>query len=262
MFSYNQLWEPLFVAEEETLRLGLGPLNIWIHRGTNEWHIAHENVLNEEDRCILDRSQDFPSRTDWTRWIIDHQIETIQLCPKLPDRPLIVRPEMPMCLMPKESVLFFVGIPIWLSIFFGKQSHRATEIPTMRLSNSWFGSVTAGELCYALKTTAKLHLEDLLPHPHRVIFPLEIRNSSTEKLNFERLCLHMKTLNIYQGQSRMWTNRGRVVYRGEEKWSRVVYARNAPKFDQAKLLLSEASENLPRGVLLQTFDNLKQLADF
>ena len=128
----------------------------------------------------------------------------------------------------------------------------------MTLSNLWFGPVTEGELCYAMKTTAKLHQQDLVPSAQRAVFPLEVRNASQEKLNFERLCLRPQFLNIFQGETRLWTSKGRVSYRGEDNWSRIVYSNQAPEFDHAALMLGKAREAMQRGALLKTFDTLKQ----
>ncbi len=113
MFDNQQLWKPHAIKPDETLDLSLGSLHLWIHRGTQEWHIAHETEPKSEDRCSVAISDaPFDPERVWTRWILDGHIESIHLKPQLPDRPLIVRPEMPMCLMPKQSVQFFVGIPI------------------------------------------------------------------------------------------------------------------------------------------------------
>ncbi|MBT8042711.1 MAG: DUF432 domain-containing protein [Pontiella sp.] len=259
MMDYQEIWTPHAVEREQALELGLGPLRVWIHRGQQEWHIAHETEPGYDERCSVSVSNaPFCAERDWTRWILDDQVQRIQLKPQLPDRPLIVRPEMPMCLMPKQSVQFFIGIPVWLSITFGTKHGQAIEIPSMTLSNSWFGPFTEGELCYSMKTTAKLHQQDLLPCAHRVVFPLEVRNASQEKLNFERFCLRPQYLNIFQGKTRLWTSKGRVSYRGEDNWSRIVYAANAPEFDEAGHMLGKAREVMQHGSLLKTFDTLKQ----
>lgn len=259
MLDYQQLWKPCAIRQDQTLDLCLGSLHLWIHRGKEEWHIAHETELgNEERRSISISDAPFNPERTWMRWILDAHIKHIQLKPQLPDRPLIVRPEMPMCLMPKQSVQFFVGIPIWLAVTFGAKHAQVIEVPTMTLSNSWFGPVTEGELCYAMKTTAKLHQKDMLSSSQRAVFPLEVRNASSEKLNFERLCLRPQYLNIFQGDTRLWTSKGRVSYRGEDNWSRIVYSSLAPEFDQAGPMLGKAREAMQRGALLKTFDNLKQ----
>lgn len=259
MFDLLQLWKPHTIGQDQTLDLYLGSLHLWIHRGKKEWYIAHETEPDSNERCSASISDSpfLPDR-DWTRWILDDHIKHIQLKPQLPDRPLIVRPEMPMCLMPKQSVQFFIGIPVWLAITFGAKHEKAIEIPTTTLSNSWFGQFTEGELCYAVKTTAKLHQQSLLPSPQRAVFPLEVRNISQEKLNFERLCIRPQYLNIFQGETRLWTSKGRVSYRGEDNWSRIVYAANAPEFEQAGVLLGKARDAVQRGTILKTFDNFKQ----
>jgi hypothetical protein len=113
-----------------------------------------------------------------------------------------------------------------------------------------------------MRTTAKLRREDLQPHRHRAVVPFEIRNMSDERLDFERLCLHTTNLRIYQGRERMWTNKGRVSYRGADKWSRVVYARGAPPYENADRLIGKAREPMDRGALLKTFGDWKNLADF
>jgi hypothetical protein len=259
MSDPHSLWQAHVINAEETLDLMLGSLRLWIHRGEKEWHIAHETEMASEHRCSLSIGEvPFDAGRAWTRWILDEHIEKIQLKPQLPDRPLIVRPEMPMCLMPKQSVQFFVGIPLWLAITFGSRQEQVIEVPSQTLSNSWFGPFTEGELCYAMKTTAKLHQENLSPSVQRVVFPLEVRNASKEKLKFERLCLRPQYLNIYQGATRLWTSKGRVSYRGEDHWSRFVYSSQAPEFDRAGLLLGNAREAMQRGALLKTFDTLKQ----
>ena len=259
MFDYQQLWKPHAIKQDQTLDLSLGSLHLRIHRGVSDWHIAYETEEGVDERCSVSIAETpFDPSHDWTRWILDEHIEHIQLKPKLPDRPLIVRPEMPMCLMPKQSVQFFISIPIWLAITFGARHEQAIEIPTTTLSNSWFGPFTEGELCYAVKTTAKLYQHDLRSRAHRVMFPLEIKNASKEKLNFERLCVRPQFLNIFQGETRLWTSKGRVSYRGVDNWSRIVYSAKAPDFDEAKILLGQAREPMQRGSLLKTFDNLKQ----
>jgi hypothetical protein len=259
MFDYQHLWEPHTIKPNETLDVCLGSLHLWIHRGEMEWYIAHETESENGERCSVSISDaPFTPDRDWTRWILDGQIERIQFKPQLPDRPLIVRPEMPMCLMPKQTVRFFVGIPIWLAITFGGGSGQMIEVPTMALSKSWFGQFTEGELCYAMKTTAKMHQDDLFTGAHRAVFPLEVRNASPEKLNFERLCLRPQYLNIFQGTTRLWTSKGRVSYRGEDHWSRFVYSSRAPEFDRPAHLLGKARESMRRGALLKTFDTIKQ----
>lgn len=259
--KYEGLWDPIPIEHDETLFIQLGVLDLWIHRGEREWHIASAYRTDDPGRLAVTHCSDMPD-LKWTRWVINEAIDEVILHPQMPDRPLIVRPEMPVCLMPNQSVQFYIGVPVWIGVSLGDRFRNIAEIASIELSNSWFGPTTEGELCYAMRTTAKLTQEDLQQHAHRAIVPFEIRNTSDEKLDFTRICLHTHNLRVYQGRERMWTNQGRATYRGEEKWSRVVYARGVPPFDGAGRMIGKAREPVDRGAILRTFGEWKNLVDF
>ncbi|QBG48400.1 hypothetical protein EGM51_13730 [Verrucomicrobia bacterium S94] len=216
MPDYSALWETHTLLEGETLVCCVGPLTLRIHRKRKDWYVSHEQEMQIDDqRCSLEILREPMNRGfEWSRWILDEAMDCVRLEPSLPDRSIIVRPEMLMTVMPKQTVEFYIGLPLWLSISFGSAGKTAVEVPTYTLSNSWFGSFTEGELCYALKTTARLHLAELSNSAHRVVFPLNVKNLSKETLAFERICIRPQHLNIYQGSERLWTGRGRVSYRG------------------------------------------------
>lgn len=259
MIEFSNFWQSHEVGKHQTMQLDLGPLRVRVHRGQREWYVSHEKMDEGTGPCSLSITDSPLDRSfEWTRWIFDSAIDKVELRPALPDRAIIVRPEMPMSLMPRQEILFFVELPVNLVLMAGKKHEEVIEIPTMVLSNSWFGSFSEGELCYALKTTAKMHLDELVPRPNRAIFPLEVRNVSSQQLNFERLCLRPQHLNVYSGASRLWTNRGRVSYRGETNWSRIVYTSSPPGIDRDEIKLTKSRENIQRGGLMKTFDTLKQ----
>lgn len=263
MSRINQLWQSHVISKNQQFELCFGQLHLWVRREAQQWQIAYENELEAaEERFSLSFSeQAMPETQSPTRWILDEQVESFRLRPLLPDRPLIVRPESPVCLMPEQTVRFFIDIPLWLELSFGGKAAKGLEIPSLRLSNSWFGTPTSGELCYAMKTPARLHQQDLEPSVQRAVFPLEVMNRSTETLNFERLCIRPQHLSIYEGKTSLWTNRGRASYRGADTWSRVAYAAGLPGFDGVKRRVGRAREKTRRGGIQKTFDSFKKKAE-
>jgi len=142
--KYAGLWDPIKIEIDETISIQLGSLNLWIHRGEQEWYIAFEHRATEMERLSVSRCREMAD-LEWTRWMINERVDEIKLHPCMPDRPVIVRPEMPISLLPKQSVQFFIGVPIWIGISLDDRFHNITEIPSMILSNSWFGPTTEGE---------------------------------------------------------------------------------------------------------------------
>jgi hypothetical protein len=72
------------------------------------------------------------------------------------------------------------------------------ERPIFRPSDTWFGSSTVvGELAYASRTSARLHLENMPRYPHRAITTVHIHNENDEPLEFEHLRIPAPNLDLY-----------------------------------------------------------------
>ena len=63
------------------------------------------------------------------------------------------------------------------------------EEPTVVLSNTWFGDPMGGELCYALRTSARRSFDTLRKRPNRAICSVLIKNAFSTPLDFQRLCI-------------------------------------------------------------------------
>ena len=196
------------------------------------------------------------------RWVAAENEYEIHLEAVLPDRPLVARPEVPLMMLPGQNAMFFIGVPLWIRIKTRRDKDSTLcELPSIVLSNSWFGTAVEGELCYGMRTAAKRELSELNHRSYRAVCPLEVRNAAKSPLEIERICLRPQTLQVFQGKSHLWTASGRVTYRGENEWSKVVYGRSAPSFDPDAKLVGEAREKKTRGFLAKTFQALASFSE-
>lgn len=256
--TFSEIWEPINLSTERNLRLQLGPLDVYMKQCGDELNIGWMYTPSNENKLTLDiESPTSPPEIEWRRWIGGVAFDEIIFKPVTPDRPIVVRPEMPVSLLPRQKAKFFVGVPAFISICAGKEAKQLCEIPTSILSNTWFGeSTVSGELCYGLKTTAKREEKNLLYHPFRIICPVQIKNVSSEILDIESLCLPVRHLNVYMGANRLWGNEETVEFRGKKKWGRVVSKPGPPPFDQASKLLSRAREQSHKEIAFNVFRKL------
>lgn len=257
------VWEPQPSKPGDTVHWRIGPLDLWVKQEDEEWLVAVSR--GEQERQALVDAEGPPDDLDWLRWAAHVTDSRIRVTPTLPDRSVIVRPSSPLQIPPRQEARFFVGVPIWVRLTVEPHTGKAVqigEIAALPLSNSWFGTPTEGELCYALRTRAKRSLEELTPVPHRAVCSLLLRNNSEDTLDFQRLCLRARHLNIYEGARHLWTNEGKVAYKGEETLSEVAYGKGPPPFDGAKTRLAEARDKPERNFAFKTFDNLKAFASF
>lgn len=253
----KDIWQEIDIKERIIYHYQIGPLDLWINRVENEWQMAFEHENGSQERAEISETATAPINLKWYRWILDKRFHKLKITPIMPDRPVIVRPEVPVSIMPGQTAVFFVAIPMFIKVSVGNQSTILCEEPTLFLSNTWFGDAAQGELCYALKTTAKLNPDHLDPHHYRVVCPMEITNKCHEQLlDSHRLCLRVRYLNIYHGATRLWGNTSKVTFYGTDQLSKITYDPKIHEFDGEKVLIGNARNTQTKNLLFKTFDHL------
>ena len=248
------LWQPHHIEQGQCLEAQAGPLDIWLRRKGDELHIA---VVRRTASKYLNRSAaprttagDEPAGLDWSRWVCGPDCEQVLLVPVTPDRPVVVRPELPVKIPPGREALFFVGIPMWVRIMAGDaQMVQLCEQPAVILSNIWFGDPTSGDLCYSLRTRARRDISNWQTEPHRAVCPVTISNSANTQLDVERLCVHAVHLSVFPGASRLWTNRVRITFKGKGEVSQLEYAEKPPDYEEVGDVLSKPRRSVKKTLL-------------
>lgn len=218
------MWGPLDVKPDSCLSIHLEPLTVYVQRSGDEWHFTHSydssDALAEKDAEIIETTP--PPDQDWLR-LVSARDESLELMPALPDRPLVIRPESPISIFPGRFARFFVPVPVWLR-FVAVQGTARTDvidIPSRMLSNTWFGDPAGGEICYSLDALLRRTPERLRYKSSSVTCVLVVRNSSSEKLNFERIRVHVENLSIFEHEEILWTNEIEVLYKGTDQVSQL-----------------------------------------
>ena len=234
----------------EALHVRFGALDVRVSRQEGEWHVAHA-YSREEDEDETSDQADQPGTPKSARWVAGEGDSTARLLPAMPDRPVVVRPEFPVNLPGGMAMTLFVGVPLWLAI--EAEGARLIDLPSVRLSNTWFGTPVEGALCYAMRTRALRRPEALSRRLHRAICTVEIQNTATAPLTFSRLCLPTEQLTLFKGRDRLWTNAIRMHHRGEDEWGRLVHAESPPDQAGPTDLLTPPRAPLARGLFMRQF---------
>jgi len=233
----------------------LGPLELHIRRTRREWRIGYQYDLRPQvlSRKVLGDMVETPPELDWSRWPSTDDAKALRFVPVMPDRPVVVRPDAPITLNPGRGVDFFTGIPVWIAIYeVGPEGQALGEIPSRPLSDTWFGDLDEGEFCYASITAAVRFIDELSDRPNRVACKLNVRNDNDKPLVVERICLRTQFLEIYGGNTALWTPEGRIIYRGINQANQVIFGRGAPPFDDAKVEVGGRDGEQKRGFLARS----------
>ncbi|MEM1093812.1 MAG: hypothetical protein AAGJ10_04340 [Bacteroidota bacterium] len=208
-------WGDFHVAEGEVACWHIGPLHVWLERRPNEWRLvqqAQADPMEVRTRVMvpLDAEQvgAFRHATESAvplRFTRATEDAPIRVMPALADRPVVVRPEAPLWILPGQAATLYVSTPLWVS--FSEGNHAMTELPSLRPPDTWFGpSTQEGELCYASRTDARLVLDDLPKRMNRAVTPVNVLNKGSDPLHLTRIKLPTEHLTLYRSiHDFLWT---------------------------------------------------------
>lgn len=221
--DYEPWWGPFTLDPQTGGEWHVGPLTLWIYRSSRDWRIVHRPstdpvtadpmaqrsdvtlpVAEEEMTVVLETDDDTMKTSRFSTRDTD---EEIVLQPALADRPVVARPEHPLYVLPDETVTLYLSTPLWVRIELAKSERLLQEVPSHRMSDTWFGSSTReGELCYATRTAGRVHRDRLPVRMHRALTPLRIRNTASDQLALERVQLPAPHLALYTTpEDVLWT---------------------------------------------------------
>lgn len=226
--------------------LAVGALDLYLRRGAHDWMAAWDRTDDGDDRWL--REDAIPVRVDqdalrWNRFAVQPKTRTLRIQPCFPSRPVVIRPAAPYLILPGDKVQFFMSIPasVRLSTDEGTPATLGEEAVNP-MSKTWFGDPESGELCFAARVQAVRSPDAVETRPHRIICPVRMKNVSDEPLAFERFCLRVSFLSLYQGGDQFWSNEVGVTYKGPSEISRVAYKPTAPAYLDAPAQIAPPME--------------------
>lgn len=242
-------------AENDVKYVRIGDLNCWIQRKDEEIWIGSEytstgySIADEGERPV-------PDDITWSRWAPRNTPESISILPVFPDLPLVIRSDYPLRVVPGASIDIFTRIPIWIQIKLDATQRILTELPTIKLSRTWFGGPMDGELCYWSTTKARRSLQNVEAKPYLVNCPIQVTNNTRDDLNFEKFCFRVERLKIFRYEDDLWADKSNISYEGEEQYSDITMSGKLPKGMEEGELLSAPRKPIHTSLATRTFHKI------
>lgn len=252
-------WTPREVPVGQGLELLLGPLRLILGHGSDEWRINQESVAEEaaSDRARIKVRRSLPSEYQ-ERYVIGGDASRLALTPLLADRNVVIRPRQPVFLLSGQQVTLYLSTPIWIKLEVGQSGTLLREVPVTRLSDTWFGpSTREGEVCYAGRTQARHHIDELPRRAHRAITPLHIHNKASTPLSLEKFSLPVPMLSLYGStDGSLWTQRLTLTREDQSDLAAVRIDPRPPDYAKGLELLARPRQDAGRSGLVRAFSLL------
>lgn len=240
MRDIRQFWGIRRLAHERVGLVRFGQLRFWLARAEREWGLAEEPA---EEGALVEVAQVphevVPRALDWTRTFFAEAPRDFQFRPLLADRPLILQTVDDLELPPRERIDLHVQIPLGLEVqvlvddkpqVLGCMRHK-------RLSDTWFGSVKEGELCYNMPVRAVLSPDELSRAPDWALVRITLINHTREILKVGKICLRPKLLHLFGGAEGVYAGAVSIPFEGVGKGGTVHYSNDVSAYEANTIAL-------------------------
>jgi len=261
-------WGEFTFGENLTGKWELGPTTIWLSRSKSEWRVAYRSEyapFSKKCAVTLPASQSGMQRfvnqhgkeVTVSRYIFKNSTNRVIVRPMMADRPVVIRPETPFYVFPKEEITLYIASPAWIRMEPDPLDKPLIEIPSLRPSDTWFGKSTVeGELCYALLTGARLEYEVLAEYAYRIITPVCVRNRADDILQLDRFQVPVQYLTIYESNEVLWTPTITIERERSGDLAALQIGKNIPSEAGAGRLLQPPREKAHTNLIFRAFGGL------
>ncbi|MCJ7773397.1 MAG: DUF432 domain-containing protein [Desulfobacterales bacterium] len=255
--SNQHLWQNYTIKKGDLPYWNIGDLKLWCQRIDGEVQIAYDHASG--NGSLLDSNK--PDKDiSWSRWSVKNDISSIQLVPLFPDRAVVIKPESSFKIIKNEHVRIYARVPTWIQInAVNKEIIHLIDIPSVILSNTWFGNFREGELCYWISSGLRQHIEIDPSRNYMAICPIVIINKSHEELLIEEICLRVRNLSLYIDNNQLWSDETKMVYKGDDQISYISVSGNPPEESPDAVLLTAPRTPIKKSFIAKTFMSLKDL---
>lgn len=255
-------WQPVSIPDGSTLNCRIGPLYLRVRHVSGEWRVAseyEEEIAGPAAPVTLQLDTAELPEDGPQRYIAPKSGEQLRLKPLLADRPVVIQPRQPVFLPSRTETTLYLSTPVWLQIEAGGgQMAELCELPTVRLSDTWFGpSTRVGELCYSGRTHARHDPAEVPYRSHRAITPIVIRNEADSILPLEKLSLPVPMLSVYGAEDgSLWTQRVTLLRRSDSDMADIKVDSAAPALAGKVRLISGPRQEGGRSGIVRAFSVL------
>ena len=228
----KQLWGAYQIALKQCRFWHVGALQFWLKVEEGQWWLwqalgdpVANPVCGEECNDNLDSRESIR--------ILGTDSSSLTIVPQLPDRPLLLRSQEQLQLLPSTSSALLCYIPLWIGLLVehNQSSWQVASLPSAHLSHTWLGTSDGGEAGYFLSTPLRRAVSNRVA-PRRqfctACCTINVTNLSEEIIEIAQLTLHVECLQLYQFQDALFTNEVAIAFRESTQPSRVQLLSGAP----------------------------------
>ncbi|MBN1986268.1 MAG: DUF432 domain-containing protein [Prolixibacteraceae bacterium] len=218
----NEIFGKHQITPGNTKHFPVGDFSIWLKREKEGWYILQTNSpVPSDEQPDFFQGNLYGTNAEYFQ---TGKSNSIILAPALPAKPIVFKGSQ-LKISPKQKFTFFLKIPLTVQIYYSKNAaeNLLKEIPSRRLSDTWFGEPDSGEAAFTIGNHYDLYFEAVESSPFDAICPVSVFNNSANALEIQRQIIRVENLSLYKNAGKMVTSMVEVEYKGQQVLSSADY---------------------------------------
>lgn len=214
----QSFWKKYAVKDNQTLGFKTGFADVIIKRESNGWLVKASSLAESVNEMQVCETDDLRDDQDVLHFYSGSSGNLI-VVPALPDKAVVFRNNKNIKISAGESTRLFFNIPLTLQFYFDevKDETRLIEVPTRRLSDTWFGEIDEGEPAYSIGSAYFKSIAEAETRVWEALASVEIVNNTFGVLDLQRLILRVEDFNLYRKDNLILTSHVTIEFKGQEQ---------------------------------------------
>lgn len=214
----QSFWKKYALKANQTLEFKAGYANLIIKHESKGWLLKTSSLAEPVDELVAGEIGDLHDDQDVLHFYSGNSGNLI-VVPALPDKAVVFRNNKNIRISAGESTRLFFNIPLNLQFYFNevKDENRLIEIPTKRLSDTWFGEIDEGEPAYSIGNVYFKSIAEAETKVWEALTSVEIVNNTFGVLDLQRLIIRVEEFNLYRKGDQILTSHVNIEFKGQEQ---------------------------------------------
>lgn len=185
---------------------------------------------------------------------------TLIIAPALQFKPLVFKGTK-MVIAPNQRFTFFIQIPLVLQLYFSKiqEGNLLKEIPSRRLSDTWFGEPDSGVAAFSMGSDYQLNFPDTDISELEAVCPVNIFNNWDQQLEVQRLIIKADNMTLFRKDNKIVSSVVKLEYKGQDTISAVSYGTSKQFHGENPEILAKARSNDTKSLLKTNFHFIRNI---
>jgi len=256
----HSFWKKYPIKVNQTLGFKAGYTEVLIKHVSNGWLLKSRTIAEAVAKMEAGEIDDLVDDQDVLHFYSGNS-ENLIVVPALPDKAVVFRNNKNIKISAGESTRLYFTIPLNLQFYFDevKDENRLVEVPTRRLSDTWFGEIDEGEPAYSIGSAYFKTITEAKPTVWEALASVEIVNNTFGVLDVQRLILRVEDFNLYRRDNLILTNHVTIEFKGQEQLEIVNLSTRGDVHGQQFELIANKRLSDSRKLLRRSFFFIKNI---